>query len=276
MLQCASTAARVAALLSVAAPGEARARQQPAAPAPAAASSSARPQAVRRVMQRARARRGRRPSGPRPAPRQRSILGGGHYRGKGASGRRTSASSTPIPRIRAGAVSAVGEGALRRPSGPRARAAHALQGLRHARQFLTPYGVEFVEWPTAAHLHLRRRRAAHVPHHLHGRPHASEEPRHPATTAIPSAGGKATRSSSTASDSTRASGWIGEGCRTPSSCTRSSGSRAPTRRHEVRGDGRRSGRLHGAVDAARFNHAAWKPAPSCSNTSASRPTTRTS
>ena len=43
-----------------------------------------------------------------------------------------------------------------------------------SRQFMTPYGVEFVELHgVAAHLHLRRRRPAHVSHHLHGRPHAS-------------------------------------------------------------------------------------------------------
>ena len=39
------------------------------------------------------------------------------------------------------------------------------------RQFLTPYGVEFVELAgSAAHLHLRHRRPAHVSNDLHGRP----------------------------------------------------------------------------------------------------------
>ena len=88
----------------------------------------------------------------------------------------------------------------------------------------------------AAHLHLRHRRAAHLPHDLHGRPLASGEPRRRATTGTRSAGGKATRSSSTRSASTRASGWIGAARRTPRSCTRSSGSRAPistTMQYEV-------------------------------------------
>ena len=63
-----------------------------------------------------------------------------------------------------------------------------------ARQFLTPYGVEFVEpRRAAARLHLRHRRTAHLPHRLHGRPSAPARPRRPATTATRSAGGTATR-----------------------------------------------------------------------------------
>ena len=119
-----------------------------------------------------------------------------------------------------------------------------------ARQFLTPYGVEFVELPrAAARLHLRHRRPAHLPHDLHGRPHASDEPRARPTTATRSAGGRATRWSSTRSGSTKASGWIAMACRTPTSCTRSRRfTRTDCRGVEVRADGGRPGRLHQAVD----------------------------
>ena len=62
-----------------------------------------------------------------------------------------------------------------RTSSSRTRAASRPASTR---QFLTPYGVEFVELPEiAARLHLRHRRPAHVPDHLHGRPHASGESR---------------------------------------------------------------------------------------------------
>ena len=47
-----------------------------------------------------------------------------------------------------------------------------------ARQFQTPYGVEFVEMPALKRaLHFRYRRPAHVSHGLHGRPLASRRSR---------------------------------------------------------------------------------------------------
>ena len=86
---------------------------------------------------------------------------------------------------------------------------HGVNPSGVARQFLTPYGVEFVEMPESAALHLRRRRAAHVPYRSTWMAARIRRISCPATTAIPSAGGKATRSSSTRSDSTSDSGSIG-------------------------------------------------------------------
>ena len=65
----------------------------------------------------------------------------------------------------------------RGPRRQRAGTAHALQGVGSAAS--VPHAVRRRDPRAArdaARLHLRHRRPAHLPHHLHGRPIASEEP----------------------------------------------------------------------------------------------------
>jgi hypothetical protein len=123
--------------------------------------------------------------------------GPGFGAGRGAAG-----PCTPIPYM------AWTRGRLRRSPAQRARAAHALQAVGGPRQWLTPYGAEFLE--------LRDQKVAYIfdiggPHtfrtiYMDGRKHP-RSCRRP-TTAIRSAGGRATRSWWTPWASTSASGSI--------------------------------------------------------------------
>ena len=126
-----------------------------------------------------------------------------------------------------------------------------------------------------ARLHLRHRRAAHVPHHLHGRPHASGES--PAGLLRPlhrlvgrRHAGRGHR---------RLQRRLLDGSARLAAHREAAHARAlhPHRRgdDQVRSDGRRSGRVHVARGRA-GSTCAGKTARSCSNTCASRPTTRRS
>ena len=118
------------------------------------------------------------------------------------------------------------------------------------RQFLTPYGVEFVELPEIQRVYIFDIGGPHTfRDDLHGRPHASGEPQARPTTATRSAGGKATRWSSTPSASTRASGSIAAGSpHTDKLHTLERFTRTDADTIKYESHGRRSGRVHGAVD----------------------------
>ena len=123
--------------------------------------------------------RGRNPGPPPgPAPRNaegRVLLSGATPKDKGVWLPGGGGGQTVQAR-RADSVPAVGESAARRSRPEPARAAHPLQavGVRAS----VPDAVRRRVRRAAgdrAHLHLRHRRAAHVPRDLHGRPHASGE-----------------------------------------------------------------------------------------------------
>ena len=176
--------------------------------------------------------RGRNPGPPPgPAPRNadgRVLLSGATPKDKGVwlpggGGGQTVQSGEPIP-FQPWAKALLAD----RAEEP-ARAAHAVQavGLRASVPDALRRRVRGAAGDRSR-LHLRYRRPAHLSRDLHGRPHASGESLAVATTATRSAGGKATRSSSTPSDTTRGSGSTAAAHRTPRSCTRSRSSRAPT------------------------------------------------
>ena len=126
----------------------------------------------------ANAARGRgRPSGPpRAVPRGADghvLLGGATPTEKGVwlpgpvDTESAAAEGHPLP--------AVGQGALRRPQQQRARAAHALQAV--GRGAPVPHAVRRRDGGDArapARLHLRHRRAPHLPRGVHGRPLAPQ------------------------------------------------------------------------------------------------------
>ena len=199
------------------------------------ARSAGRSGGVERAARRASAIQRREPEGKGPAPRANGrILLVGPLLRRRVSGRRASASSIP---------SSISEQV---PFQPWARALYVnrqdnelephtrCKASGVARQFLTPYGVEFLEMGVP-HLHLRRGRSAHVPHHLHGRPHASQEPRTELLRPLHRLVGRryARRRLRRFNEN---SGSTGEGCHTPSRCARWSASRAsaiPGMKYEV-------------------------------------------
>ena len=91
------------------------------------------------------------------------------------------------------------------------------------RVFLTPYGVEIVEFPELQRVYIFDVGGPHTFRtiYMDGRTHPRSSSR--PTTATRSAGGKATRSWWTRWVSTNASGSIGAACRTPTSFARSNG-----------------------------------------------------
>ena len=107
----------------------------------------------------------------------------------------------------------MGEGAARRsPGATSSSRTRAASRRACARQFLTPYGVEFVELPELQRIYIFDIGGPHTYRtiYMDGRTHPTNARRR-ATTATRSAGGRATRSSSTRSASTKASGWIATG-----------------------------------------------------------------
>ena len=79
-----------------------------------------------------------------------------------------------------------------------------------------------------ADLHLRHRRTAHVPHDLHGRPHAPGEPAAELLRPLHRLVGR--RHAGRRHRRLQRRFWLDRrGCRTPRSCTRSNASPAPTR-----------------------------------------------
>ena len=108
-----------------------------------------------------------------------------------------------------------------------------------ARVFLTPYGVEIVEFPELQRVYIFDVGGPHTFRtiYMDGRTHPKRSSR--ATTATQSAAGKATRSWWTRLVSTNASGSIGAACRTRTSFARSNGLRR-SRHAAVRADDRRS------------------------------------
>ena len=221
--------------------------------------------------------RGRQAGPAPPAPRSaegRVLLGGATPKEKGVwlpgggGPRSRPADCKDIPSSR-------GRGAARRPrqsiSSSRTRGASRRVSTR---PFLTPYGVEFVELPELQRIYIFDIGGPHTyPHDLHGWPVASGELSRRAITATRSAGGKATRWSSTPSASTKASGSIGAARLTPSKLhtlerfTRTDAATISTKsRSTIRALTRRRGRAGSTC--------AGKTAPSCSSTCASRRTTR--
>ena len=144
------------------------------------------------------------------------------------------------------------------------------------RQFLTPYGVEIVELAEIQRVYIFDIGGPHTYRTiLHRRPDASRESRAQFLRPLDRLVGRRHAGRRYRPGSTRASGWTAAVCRTRKNFGRWSASRAPipTRsRYEVTVDD--PGHLHGALDE-RVQAAGGKRAPSCSNTSARKPTTPT-
>ena len=145
-----------------------------------------------------------------------------------------------------------------------------------ARQFLTPYGVEFVELPELQRIYIFDIGGPHTYRHdLHGRPRRIRQNLTPSyyghsigwwegdTLVVDTIG-------------FNESFWLDRAaCRTPSSCTRSSGSRAPTHDDAIRSS-RSTIRAPTRPWNERLQPALGSRTSSSSSTCASRRTTRTS